>query len=420
MVYGPDGPFEKMNPILANIQRYLPVAIKVDARERARSLFGAVIGIFITGLAGLLVIGSANPQPWLIAPMGASAVLLFAAPASPLAQPWSVVGGNLISALAGVTCAKLIGDPLFAGSVAVGTAIGMMFVLRCLHPPGGAVALSMALGGPLIAGSSYWFMLSPVALNCLLLLASAFAYNKLCGRRYPYVAVAAVNQHRTDDAIPSERVGVTPADLDAVMKQYNQVLDISQAELEEILARAQAHAYQRRFGKLTCGDIMSRDVVKVEFGTSLQDAWRLLCKHEIKGLPVVNEPGRVIGIVTRHDFVKQLDLSVIEGLPGKLRRLLMPDRNSHSGKAEVVGQIMTSQVQSAALDQSVLSVVPLFSDHGRHHLPIVDGNGRLVGILTQSDVVAALYRSQLKHLLPTFGEAQNDLRKRPGDARSAA
>ena len=81
-------------------------------RERPRKDYGALgalIGLFCTEWVGRHALGGANP--WFIAPMGASAVLLFAAPASPLAQPWSIMAGNLVSALIGVTCARAIPDP---------------------------------------------------------------------------------------------------------------------------------------------------------------------------------------------------------------------------------------------------------------------------------------------------------------------
>ncbi|MGH8809776.1 MAG: HPP family protein, partial [Noviherbaspirillum sp.] len=363
-------------------------------RERARSLLGAVLGVFFTGLLSQFLTGSDSAAPWIAAPLGASAVLLFAVPASPLAQPWPVIGGNVLSALIGVSCAKLIGYPVVAASLAVGAAIMAMFALRCTHPPGGAIALGAALGGPTVAQYGYGFALSPIALNSLILLFLAIAYNKLCGRRYPHFAPDHANPHKTADALPTERLGVTPADLDAALRQYNEVLDISRDDLEEILLRTEMHAYQRRFGEVTCGDIMSRDVVKVEFGTQLQDAWRLLREHRIKALPVVNRFNRVIGIVTQYDFLKHSDLDAIDGFSEKLRNFLRRTPHTHAEKPEVAGQIMTKHVRTASVDQPIASVVPLFSDTGLHHLPIVDANERLVGILTQSDLVAALYRSR--------------------------
>jgi CBS domain-containing membrane protein len=174
------------------------------------------------------------------------------------------------------------------------------------------------------------------------------------------------------------------------------VLDISRDDLEEILVRTEMHAFQRHFGEVKCGDVMSRDLVKVEFGTELEPAWRLLREHTIKALPVVNRFNRVIGIVTQHDFIKHCDIELMDGFADRLRRFLKRTPHTHSDKPEVVGQIMTATVRTASIDQSIASVVPLLSDSGVHHLPIVDGNQRLVGILTQSDLIAALYRSRLE------------------------
>ncbi|MEG8058719.1 HPP family protein [Sphingomonas sp. 22L2VL55-3] len=84
-----------------------------------------------------MALHGSGPLPLLVAPIGASAVLIFAVPASPLAQPWSVVGGNIISALVGVTAARFVPIPYLAAGVAVGGAILVMSLLRCLHPPAG-------------------------------------------------------------------------------------------------------------------------------------------------------------------------------------------------------------------------------------------------------------------------------------------
>src|SRR3989442_329140 len=123
--------------------------LTIDHRERWRAAVGGFIGILITGLlcrwadAAWL---SGTSLPWLVAPLGASAVLVFCVPGSPLAQPWAVVGGNTLSALVGIACANLIPDPAWAGATAVGLAIALMFACRCLHPPGGAMALLTSLG----------------------------------------------------------------------------------------------------------------------------------------------------------------------------------------------------------------------------------------------------------------------------------
>src|SRR5205085_807791 len=79
--------------LLRWLHGFLPAPVSLKWTERLRAGAGALIGIALTGGVAHLLIGDASAIPFLIAPMGASAVLLFAVPASPLAQPWSIIGG---------------------------------------------------------------------------------------------------------------------------------------------------------------------------------------------------------------------------------------------------------------------------------------------------------------------------------------
>jgi CBS domain-containing membrane protein len=142
------------------LKGFRPAPLTVDTSERWRAIVGALLGIVITAILCRLCVSSPTAI-WLVAPLGASAVLVFAVPASPLAQPWSVVGGNTIAALVGVLCVQLIDDPALAAGVAVAGAILSMFALRCLHPPGGAAALLAVL----THASSFDFVLFPVLTN---------------------------------------------------------------------------------------------------------------------------------------------------------------------------------------------------------------------------------------------------------------
>src|SRR6188508_3153808 len=91
------------------LARFLPVRTAAGTRERLASFLGALLGLFVTGFVARAWLGSSEQVPLLIAPMGASTVLVFGVPASPLAQPWSVVGGNTVSALVGIACVHLFG-----------------------------------------------------------------------------------------------------------------------------------------------------------------------------------------------------------------------------------------------------------------------------------------------------------------------
>lgn len=144
----------------------------------------------ITSLSGILLISHTalgmQGAAMLVASMGASAVLLFAVPHGPLSQPWPVLGGHIISALVGVTCARFIHDPLLASALAVGLAIGTMHYLNCIHPPGGATALSAVAGGEVVQQLGYQYVLTPVALNAVTILLIAIVFNyPFHWRRYP-------------------------------------------------------------------------------------------------------------------------------------------------------------------------------------------------------------------------------------------
>ena len=357
---------------------WLPGRTPVDGRERLRAAAGAAFGLLFTGLVCEWLAGGSG---WLVAPLGASAVLVFALPASPLAQPWPVIGGNTLAALVGVACARWLPDAVWVGALATALAISLMFALRCLHPPGGAVALLAVLTHT----GELPFAFLPVMLDSVLLVLAGVAYNSLTGRRYPHVQLAPRQ--------PTADTRFSSADIDAVLARYNQVLDISRDDLETLIRETELESWRRRLGTVRCVDIMSRELVVAEFGTPLQEAWSLMHERRIKALPVIDRTRRVVGIVTQADFFRQIDLQHHDGIGGRLRDLIRATRSVMSSKPEVVGQIMTRQVRVASEERPLAELVPLFSEGGHHHIPIIDSERRLTGMITQSDFVRALYRA---------------------------
>ncbi len=158
----------------------------VSLTEVAWSWLGSVLGI---ALVGLLHYRLLDPQglSLLLGSFGASAVLLYGAVRSPLAQPRNLLGGHTLSALVGVTMQMLCGgEPIFAAALAVATAIAVMHLTKTLHPPGGATALIAIIGGPAIHRLGYLYVLAPVALGALVMLLVALLVNNLAPkRRYP-------------------------------------------------------------------------------------------------------------------------------------------------------------------------------------------------------------------------------------------
>ncbi len=384
-----------MHPLLSNwLRRFLPTQGYVDRYERMRASAGALFGLVLTGSVTYLMLGDTLGTAWLIAPMGASSVLLFGVPSSPLAQPWSIIGGNFVAAVIGVTCVKLIDAPVVAAGVAAGLSIGCMFWFRCIHPPSGAVALTAVLGGPAVHAMGYEFVLAPVMVNSFLMVLMAVFYNNATRRTYPHHPQALAEQskkHDTADPPPTERTGITAQDLDEVLKRYNQVFDISRGDLEAIMLQTEMQAYRRKVGATRCADIMSKDVVTTEFGTPLAEAWLQLQRHDLTALPVIDRGRHVIGIITKADYLAHAAGDTHAGLGQRLAHFIKPSQMSHSDKHEVVGQIMTREVITAQATQSIVDLVPLMSDRELHQVPVIDDRQQLVGILSQSDLIAALY-----------------------------
>jgi CBS domain-containing membrane protein len=194
-----------------------------------RGAVGAALGVGLAGAVGVAVLGSdATALPWLVAPVGASAVLVFAVPASPLAQPWSVVGGSLISAVVGLAIGHLVGAPMLAAALGLGLAIASMSMARCLHPPGGACALLYALGA---AGPEHWGMahLLVIAANIVALAGAGWLYNNLTGHSWPHrpVQTPAV-------VVPAPHAATVHQALTDVLAEWNEVIDADVDDLDAI------------------------------------------------------------------------------------------------------------------------------------------------------------------------------------------
>lgn len=339
------------------LRGFLPPATAVDARERLRMAVGGALGIAVTGFAAHALsrwLGAASP--WLVAPLGASAVLVFCAPSSPMAQPWPVIAGDTLSALVAVVCVRWLGHSDLVAAVAVGAAIAVMMALRCLHPPGGASALLTALGGV----TDPRFALFPVLVDTLLLVAAGLLFNNATGRSYPHRPIE--GKRAASDQASRDRLG---GELDRLLARYNQVFDITRDDLLALVENTQLQSYRRRLDDLRCADVMSPAPIAARPGMPPWEATALLRRHRVKALPVVDGERRLVGIVTPTDLAR-------------------------AGAS--VGELMTRDPRVAAESMPLAALIPLFAGAGHHHLPVVAPGRRLVGMVTESDLVAALAR----------------------------
>lgn len=204
---------------------------KINYREKLISTVGGFLGIF----------GIFMSSQWLLDPevavfivpsMGASAVLLFAAPHVPFSQPWNVIGGHAISAIVGVMCWQWIPDFTVAASASVGLAIGAMYFTRCIHPPGGATALAAVIGSEKLHHLGYAYEYEPVLLNAVTILLVAIVFNGFFKwRRYP----AHLNLKK-ETAVPeaTEYASINHEDFVYALSHIDTFVDITEEDLLEI------------------------------------------------------------------------------------------------------------------------------------------------------------------------------------------
>ena len=367
------------------IGSFLPEASSVSWTERFRAATGVALGLLVVISFGLLLTSYGITAPWMVAPMGASAFLLFVLPSSPMAQPWAVIGGSCVSAMVSLTCAYFIPNLIFSIPLSVGLSILAMFALRCLHPPAAALALLISLNG--IAGLH--FLLFPVLSNVLLLVLSASLYNTLTGKPYPHrpkVIADASQAQKRDRKIENEEI-------DAVLARYNQVVDISKTDLANLITQVEHGAYQKKLQSMQCKSIMTTSILSVNLDSPLEMAWNLLRRNHVKALPVIDDSSRVLGIVTLEDFIQSANVDFNQSVGQRIRGLVrtaIPRLNSLSS---LVGQVMSKPVKVISENCNMLDLAQIFCGHDHHHIPVVNADGQLVGMITQSDFVKAIEQS---------------------------
>jgi CBS domain-containing membrane protein len=214
----------------------------------------------------------------------------------------------------------------------------------------------------------------------------------LLGRPYPYsVKAEEVQTHSTRDVVPMLRGGLAHTDLASAVTALNTFVDIQEDELVKLYNLAVDHAFERHIG-LTCSDVMSRDVISVKPDTHIEVAWNRLRHHQVKALPVLDQDDKLIGILSTADFLRQTDDTTAAGLAVHLQGMLQRMPGANTKKATLVGQIMTSGVVSASLDTPIITLIYQMVDKNLPHIPVIDDERKVLGIVTQTDMLVALYK----------------------------
>lgn len=355
------------------LHTFRPAAVTTRPVEWLRAAFGVTFGVFISALVGQQLFGSEVALHFL-GPLGASAFLLFAVSSGLMSQPWSILGSYLTAALLALLLVRWCGHTLTAACLATGASLLLMCWLRCLHPPGAAVALCVVFAAPGITDMGGRVLL-PIMCNAVCLLGCALLYNNLTRVRYPRLSEQQVDVHHTTDLAPDQRVGINSADLERALNDFGEFVDVSREDLQQIIHSTENNALRRSMGAIRAEQIMSCDVQCVSPHTRLDHALLLLTHHHLKALPVLDEQRRLVGIISL------IDLAAYVGPQPQMR----------------VEQLMSSPVTCVHPRAHIVELIPLLSVQGLHCLPVLR-EGQLQGVITQTDLIAALQRDLLQHL----------------------
>lgn len=372
------------------VRSFGPVVARTSPVEAVRAGFGALIGLGLTGLFLLSPEVDLRLGLYLVAPFGATSVLLFAVPNSPLAQPWSAVVGNTVAALVGVAVSMYVGDPVLRIALAVGLAITAMIMLRAVHPPAGAVAMTAAMSPAAVHGLGFWFALTPIATGTAALVFVAILYAKLTGRHYPFRQFDDPNQHGTQDAEPIERLGLSKEELTTILERYRQTFNLGVEDLARLIGAAEQQAATHHAIPTTAADIMSRKLITVKTDTALGEVADLFKRHRFTSLPVVGENNKFLGVIFQIHLISRARedaLRLDRGLLPALKRLVDRERE----KPVLAADIMSVTIPRAITTTPLSVLMPMMSEGDVDAVPVLEYD-KIVGIVTRTDLIAAMAR----------------------------
>jgi CBS domain-containing membrane protein len=372
------------------LRSFGPAVARTSSLDAIRAGLGALVGLGLTGLFVLSPSVDLRLGLYLVAPFGATSVLLFAVPNSPLAQPWSAVVGNTVAALVGVAVCMFVNDPVLRIALSVGLAISATIILRAVHPPAGAVAMTAAMSPDAIHHLGFWFALTPVALGTTALVIVAIAYAKLTGRHYPLRQFDDPNHHGTKDAEPLERLGLSEGELTNILERYRQSFNLGVEDLARLIGAAELQAATHRTGPLTASDIMSKNLITVRADTSLGEVADLFKRHKFTSLPVIGDGSKFLGVIFQMHLISRARedaLRLDRGFVPALRRLV--DRTRE--KPVLAGDIMSVTVPRAIATTPINALLPMMGDGDVDAVPVLE-YGKIIGIVTRTDLIAAMAR----------------------------
>ncbi|MDX1811332.1 MAG: CBS domain-containing protein [Gammaproteobacteria bacterium] len=256
-----------------------------------------------------------------------------------------------------------------------------------------AVALGTVISWPDIQPLGYHYILAPIALNVVLIVIMGVLLTRLLTKRHYPMQHTGSNKTSLSTITTQWAMGpaqFTDSDLHEALGKMDSYVDVAEEDLAKIYALAVMNASKRRLGYVYCKDIMKESPLTFLYGEPIENAWQQMFDNNLKAATIVDSFMRPIGIVTTTDFMHHASKEDGKNLSEKFARLISSHHKDNPRKPEVVGQIMSADPVTANLDQHIVDLVPSFTEKGFHHMPVVNDRGKLVGMITRSDLMRSM------------------------------
>jgi len=190
-------------------------------------------------------------------------------------------------------------------------------------------------------------------------------------------------------------VDISEEDVIEAMKRIPGYIDVTPGDFKEVYQTAYSLAMSRLFNSMTAANIMSTPVFLVNEEMALVEAAHLLAEKQISGGPVVDRDGRVVGVISEKDFLKEMGLGSTPSFMQIVTHCL-DSKGCMIGELRNrnVGDIMTRPPITADSKITIGTISSFFAEHQINRLPIIDGNGRPVGIVTRTDLAHSFHALQ--------------------------
>ncbi len=360
-------------------------------RDVVRVGLGAAMGLGITAALVHLAQRAGWQDNWMLfAPLGATAVLIFAVHTGPLSQPWSCVIGNTVAALWALLVIAWV-PASWAPAIAVGGAIVSMLLVRALHPSGGAVALLLALEAQHGVLHRWSYAFTPIALLTLVLVLLGVVYHRLSGKHYPLQTAPSTPQPQA----PTLAVdALSQTDLQQLLARFDQDYNLTPQELGQLVHAAEEQAIARRFGRMRCAQVMTSALWICRPGDSLHTLAALFQQHPIKSLPVVDGDGRLLGVVSRHALLDWLWQPAPAQTHRQRSRWPWRRTTSATPPSPNAATLMQPAPLSVEDDTPVSALLATLAVQTVPFVAVLRA-GRLVGLITRTDIMRILLQGNV-------------------------